>query len=84
LSVHFHAADQASQFNRHLHYLHLYLQKATTMASRAFSSTARQLKQLNWSLHGTTADVSWLIQQIERSIDEVPGLRDRIVSAQVM
>jgi hypothetical protein len=54
------------------------------MASRAFSSTARQLKQLNWTLHGTTVDVSWLMQQIERSIDEVPGLRARVVSAQVM
>jgi hypothetical protein len=54
------------------------------MASRAFSSTARQFKQLNWTLHGTTVDVSWLMQQIERSIDEVPGLRARVVSAQVM
>ncbi|KAH2045066.1 hypothetical protein KXV43_005565 [Aspergillus fumigatus] len=26
------------------------------MASRAFSSTARQLKQLTWTLHGTTVD----------------------------
>jgi hypothetical protein len=54
------------------------------MTSRAFSTTARQLKQLNWSLHGTTIDVSWLIEQIERSIDEVPGLKTRVVSAQVM
>jgi hypothetical protein len=54
------------------------------MTSRAFSSTARQFKQLNWTLHGTTIDVGWLIQQIERSIDEVPGLKSRIVSAQVM
>ncbi|KAH1930659.1 hypothetical protein KXW50_002570, partial [Aspergillus fumigatus] len=54
------------------------------MASRAFSSTARQLKQLTWTLHGTTVDVSWLMQQIERSIDEVPGLRARVVSAQVI
>ncbi|KAJ6088103.1 hypothetical protein N7499_004285 [Penicillium canescens] len=54
------------------------------MASRAFSSTARQLKQLNWTLHGTTVDVSWLIQQIESSIDEVPGLRARVASAQVI
>ncbi|RAK98523.1 uncharacterized protein BO80DRAFT_466953 [Aspergillus ibericus CBS 121593] len=54
------------------------------MAMRAFSSTAGQLKQLNWSLYGTTIDVNWLIQQIERSIDEVPGLRARVVSAQVI
>ena len=54
------------------------------MASRAFSSTTRQLKQLNWAFHGTTIDVSWLIQQIERSIDEVPGLSARVVSAQAM
>lgn len=66
------------------HYLHLHLRKSTIMASRAFSSTARQLKQLNWTLHGTTIDVNWLIQQIERSIDEVPGLNARVVSAQVM
>lgn len=67
-----------------LHYLHFYLQKATIMASRAFSSSARQLKQLNWTLHGTTIDVSWLIQKIERSVNEIPGLRARIVSAQVI
>ncbi|KAJ6002335.1 hypothetical protein N7522_007562 [Penicillium canescens] len=54
------------------------------MASRALSSTARQFKQLNWTLHGTTIDVGWLIQQIERSIDEVPGLKGRVVSAQVI
>ncbi|KAJ5179437.1 hypothetical protein N7492_002647 [Penicillium capsulatum] len=54
------------------------------MASRGFSSTARQLKHLNWTLHGTTIDVSWLIQQIERSIDEVSGLKARVVSAQVI
>ncbi|KAJ5413536.1 hypothetical protein N7465_005841 [Penicillium sp. CMV-2018d] len=54
------------------------------MASRAFSSTAKQLKQLSWTFHGTTIEVNWLIQQIERSIDEVPGLRARVVSAQVI
>ncbi|KAL3435986.1 hypothetical protein BDV09DRAFT_194343 [Aspergillus tetrazonus] len=54
------------------------------MASRAFSTTARQFKQLSWSLHGTTIDVNWLIRQIELSIDEVPGLKDRVVSAKVI
>lgn len=54
------------------------------MASRAFSITARQFKQLSWSLHGTTIDVNWLTRQIELSIDEVPGLKDRVVSAKVM
>jgi len=48
------------------------------MALRAFSTTARQMKQLNWTLNGTTIDVTWLMQQVERSIDEVPGLRDRV------
>lgn len=50
---------------------------------RSFSSTARQLKQLNWTFNGATVDVSWLTQQIERSIDEVPGLRARVVGDQV-
>ncbi|GLA41961.1 hypothetical protein AnigIFM63309_010283 [Aspergillus niger] len=54
------------------------------MATRAFSTTARQLKQLNWTFQGTTIDVNWLIQQIELSIDEVPGLRARVASAQVI
>lgn len=39
---------------------------------------------LNWSLHETTIEVNWLIQQIEQSIDQVPGLRTRVASAQVM
>lgn len=68
-------------YSNHLLY---YLLKATLMASRAISSTGRQLKKLNWALKGTTIDVSWLIQQVELSIDEVPGLRARVVSAQVM
>lgn len=54
------------------------------MALRAFSSSTKQLKQFNWTIHGTIIDVSWLIQQIERSVDEDPGLSARAVSAQVM
>ncbi|KAJ6036012.1 hypothetical protein N7540_000291 [Penicillium herquei] len=54
------------------------------MASRSFSSTSRQLKQLNWSYRGTTVDVNWLIRQIELSVEEVPGLKARAVSGEVI
>ncbi|KAA8642632.1 hypothetical protein EYZ11_011474 [Aspergillus tanneri] len=52
------------------------------MASRAFSTGARRMKKLDWKLKGTSVDVTWLTEQMDDSIDQVPGL-ESVVSGQV-
>ncbi|KMP02192.1 hypothetical protein CIHG_06970 [Coccidioides immitis H538.4] len=51
------------------------------MASRAFSTSARQMKKLDWKLKGTTVDVTWLMEQINDSVDHVPGLESVLTDA---
>ncbi|KAF3479749.1 uncharacterized protein GIQ15_06725 [Arthroderma uncinatum] len=52
------------------------------MAPRAFSTSARLMRKLTWRLNGTTADVTWLTEQVDESVDHVPGL-ESVVSGQV-
>lgn len=52
------------------------------MASRAFSTSARQMKKLNWNTKGTTMDVTWITEQVDDSVDNVPGL-ESVESARV-
>ncbi|KAK9427219.1 hypothetical protein V1505DRAFT_359006, partial [Lipomyces doorenjongii] len=52
------------------------------MASEAFSTSARRMKKLDWKLKGTTVDVTWLTEQIDDSIDRIPGL-ESVLSGQV-
>lgn len=51
--------------------------------SRAFSSTARNLKTLLWSHNGTTKDVEWAKYYAENAVDYVPKLLKEVDSATV-
>ncbi|KAJ5084544.1 hypothetical protein NUU61_009123 [Penicillium alfredii] len=48
--------------------------------SRTFSTAARQLKKLAWSLNGTTKDVAWVKNYAENAIDVVPQLVNKVDS----
>ncbi|KAL4998791.1 hypothetical protein BDV10DRAFT_184932 [Aspergillus recurvatus] len=51
--------------------------------SRAFSTTAQQLKKLKWFLKGTTVDVAWAQNTAEKAVDKAPGLASKIDSGTV-
>ncbi|KAL5333661.1 hypothetical protein BJX70DRAFT_403335 [Aspergillus crustosus] len=51
--------------------------------SRAFSTTAQQLKKLKWSLKGTTVDVTWAQRTAEKAVDKAPGLAGKVDSGNV-
>ncbi|EFR00912.1 hypothetical protein MGYG_03915 [Nannizzia gypsea CBS 118893] len=55
---------------------------ASKLASRPFSTTAKLMRKLTWTLNGTTTDVTWVTEQTEESVDHVPGL-EGVVSARV-
>ncbi|RHZ60747.1 uncharacterized protein CDV56_108551 [Aspergillus thermomutatus] len=51
--------------------------------SRAFSTTAQQLKKLKWRLNGTTVDVAWAQRTAEKAVDKAPGLAGKVDSGVV-
>ncbi len=46
--------------------------------SRMLSTTARRIKNLVWKLNGTTQDVDWATNYLDKAVDRVPGLADRV------
>ncbi|OOF91815.1 hypothetical protein ASPCADRAFT_518218 [Aspergillus carbonarius ITEM 5010] len=52
------------------------------MTSRAFSTSARQLRKLNWKFNGTTEDVTWITESMDDIVDVIPGL-ESVESGQV-
>ena len=48
--------------------------------SRVFSTSARHIKELKWKLNGTTEDVNWAQNILNKAVDQLAGLADKVDS----